>query len=570
MADIDTDLLLRAIHDWEQAPHGSKGAVLAERLPLLGMTAATFHRQRARMGFRTERKPRSDRGRVREADRAAWVEQVMALKYSTIKGVRSLATEDAVRLAVQWGRVPAAAAAMPLGTINRIAREHGLLPTPRRESRFEAPWANYMHQVDASGSEHFFPKRAAGTDWVLGVRPGQLKNKEKLENLRVWCWGLADDFSGARMARYVVSPGESALDGIKFLQWCWEKNPEHHPLEGIPDNLYMDNGALAKTKAFRRFVGEIGVNVITHEPYRPMATGKVESGWKDQWKRFEALFLRGPARRRKEWEISLTELNQELARFRRESNRRAHRRLSASKEGAWLASVRDRGGVVSIAPGAWGTIFRDTSRTLDAAGCFDLDGRVWQVKDIWSRRVLVYVGFLDGQVIVEDPRDGRKYPAVEFAPKVAGEYRGAPKSELEELLERTVAEHPEPRRVTWREDEAADNVVHLVRSKEERDNEAWPEEDRGKAKGERRKGEEEDKLTELAAGACIIERGVAPEAEIYANELDRFTALRVKELRGLRLEAEEVEFMAAIREGHKAYRMLRDDIERRARLAVVE
>lgn len=569
MADVDQGLLHEAILAWEGARHGEKEAVLQSWLPLLGLGRDRFYRELKEWGRETGRKVRADKGRSKSPEREKWVRAIMRLKYTRLKGVRTLATADAVKLALQWGQIPLEAAEMSLGTINKMARRLNLLPTPRRENRFEAEYPNQLHQVDASGSVHFYRPEMKGGEWVVRVRPRPLKNKEKVERLRVWVWGMTDDFSGTRVCRYIVAPGESARDGIEFLQWAWEKNPAHAPFEGLPDILYMDNGVLAKHHAVQHFCKEIGVNLTTHEAYRPQATGKVETGWQDQWLRFESLFLRYP-----DWrtmEISLTELNQEFYWFRRESNQRNHRRLPLTKETAWL-KIMERGGPVSIEPGSWSRIFRRFERTLDAAGCFDLEGTPYQVKEIWSCRVRVYQGFRDDTILVEDLRDGKRYPAAVFQPKLVGEYRGAPKTELEQLLEEPL--EVVTTRPTWRPEQES-NVLHLVRAGEVRESSfVMP---------PLAKPAPAASLEEVARGVEVIRRSAGGDAcatgardqgseepEIYATEVDWYAAMRVKELRGERLAPETLARMAQIREESRAYRLLSESIERRAQMGAAE
>lgn len=574
MAEIDLVMLAQAVREWEEAGHGMKKAVLRAWLPILGIGEQTIYREIKKLS-RKRRQPRADKGRRKKPEYEAWTREIMRLKYSRHKGVRALATADAKRLALQWGLIPAEAAIMPEGTINRIAKELEIVPRPRRENRFEGAYPNRLHQVDASGSEYFYPARLVGGEWILRLRRQQMKNKEQADRQRVWAWGLVDDYSGVRVARYVVAPGESARDGIEFLQWAWANLPEHAPFRGLPEILYLDNGALARTKAFQDFCRRLGVEIKTHEVYRPQASGKVESGWRDQWRRFEALFLRDPGWERRE--ISLNELNQELAAFRRESNQRPHRRLPMSKEAAWLMGINQRGGVVDIAPEAWGTIFRDASRNLDAAGCFNYKSQVYQVREIHACKVYVYEGLLDGSILVEDRRTGRRYPAVPFTPRLDGEYQSAALTPLERLQQEDVNLEQEAR-ITWQP--AADGkVVHLVKRAEEKDAN-WELEKRTES------------LEELAAGVEVIQpleehssfeqrafskstwdqgEGKGEEAELFGTPLERYVALRIREARGERLTPAEVEFERWFEGEYKdQFDLLRGDIERRVRLAVIE
>jgi transposase InsO family protein len=572
--DAIQPLFMDVIREWEAAPHGQKGAVLKARLPVLGMSLASFHQKRRMVGSLSRRKPRADKGLTKHPERREWVKTIMSLKHSPQKGVARLATWNAKGLALEYG-LPPEAADMSVGVINKLAREMKLVVTPRRSSRFEAPAPNYLHQVDATGSRHFYPHKTVGGEWILRLRPRQLRNKEQLSGLRVWCWGLVDDFSGFRVQRYLVSPGESALDGVDFLRWAWTPNADHAPFEGLPQHLYMDNGVLAKYGPFKAFCEEVGIDLRTHEPYRPQATGKVETGNKDLQGEFEGRFMRDPGWRTRE--ITLTELNQELAWFRQVTNRTEHRRLPMLKEASWLL-LNTQGGPVRLTAESWDKIFtQNIHRTLDDAGCFSLGGPVYQVagRVIWSTRVRVYQSLTSDALVVEDLRDGARYAAGPFVPMVAGDYCGAPKGDLERLLDNplimSTGETPVPPRPSWQG--AADgNVLHLVRGGEVRESSfEMPE---GESSEQSAVSSKPASLEEMAAGVEVIQgsgvRGQGGEEKLFANPFERHEHLIKREARGEVLTPEEVQFLAWYREEYAEVIRQMSEMGARGRLAAVE
>ncbi len=536
MAEVDAGLMAQAVKDWQRAGHGQKEAALTHWLPVLG------------------------RGRRKHEQMETWVEMIMRLKYNPPKGVRSLATADAVRLAKVNGLVPLSAE-LSEGTVNRVARELGLMETARKEVRFEAEFPNQVHQIDASGSDHFFPvRKTTDGDWLLKLRPKQQKNKEKADKFKLWAYGLADDFSGYRLSRYTVAPGESAAGSIAFLQWAWAKDEEHAPFRGLPEILYSDNGPLVRKHAFQEFAARVGVTLKTHEAERAQATGKVEANWKSLWKRFETPWFFAPG-----WEkleITLAELNQEVAAFWRQWNHQRHRHLALTREAAWLL-IQQRGGVVDIAPEAWRTVFQRHARKIDAAGCFDFKGRTYQVQKIHACDAWLYEGLVDNCIVVEDRRDGQRYGCSEFAPLVWGEYKGVAKTALERLKDEPspVAPGVKP---SWRE-ESGSNVVHLVRAEEVKDGDfALPEAAAPVAD-----------LTLAAMAATVVrgqESGVSTAApELYATPLERYTALRIRAARGERLAVADAAYIRDFEiDFAEQYALVREDVERRVRLAVVE
>jgi hypothetical protein len=454
---------------------------------------------------------------------------------------------------------------VPLGTINRIARELGLMAASERQVRFEALYANQVHQFDASHSEHFIVHRQDGGDYVLRLAQRWIKNKDRSERLKVIAYGLCDDYSGYRLSRYTVGAGESALASIDFLKWAWSCEPEHAPFEGWPDELYVDNGPLARHQAFDEFAGRMGLKVTAHMPYKSRCTGKVENNWRIQWKNFETNFFFNPAWQN--FEILLSELNQELAAFWKDRwNQRRHRRLPMSREDAWRHSIMERGGNIRVDSGAWDTIFAEAERALDASGCFNFRGAVYQVEQakIWSCQVKVFCNIKDGSLVVQDQRDGRRYRAAPLEIMAWNKFRGSPKSELERLKEEDAAAAPRVSAPpTWR---GESNVVTLpVRPAEVRESGfEMP--------------EKEHRLEacatgpDLAAGVRAIEETPGgPDAEDPLEPtLNQYVILKIKAARGEPLAPREAAFLPWFEEACAGLlKDFRADVEMRVKLALV-
>ena len=544
MKRYDPVLLSELMTEWQGAPRGGRGPVLAKHLPALGLSEAGFYRLARRWCGMADNGERRDKGRLMDPRREEWVQAIIQMKHRPPNGVRTLTTEDAQRL-VARGRDAEEAGeimAIPAGSINRIAREMGLVDRPRRENRYQAGRPNHVHQFDASGSEHFFPWRQDNSgEWLLKLRPRKMKNKEKAEHLKVWAYGLCDDFSGVRFSRYTVAAGESALDGIHFLQWAWARLPEHAPFEGLPEILYMDNGPISKLLAFRKFTEAVMVEVQTHEPYRSQATGKVENNWRNAWKRFENLYFADPG-----WQqrvLSLSELNQEFCNFWRGWNQRVHRSLQVSREGAWLL-INRRGGPATVHPAAWEKLATQQERTLDASGCFDLDGQTYQVRELYACRVTVLRGLMDGQVWVKDEVSRQRARAEIFAPAQWGEFRGSPKSELEQLQAQDEAVAEAQRPVFFPGGES--NVVPLVRAGEVRGGEAVQS---AKFKVQSQ-GVQVQSLADLAQGVEVLTPR-AEEPQDFGSPLERYEFVLGRQFKGKQLTREEIEFLGWFRREYR-------------------
>ncbi len=565
MAEVDNGLMAQAIREWREAPFRLKGAKLREWCRVLGIGRDAFYLEAKNWGEMKERKVRADKGKGKLAlpDIREQVRRLWQLKHRPPPGVRLGSTETALIYAVEQGLVPPELAAVPVGTLNRHARELDLVEASERQTRWQAAYANQVHQFDSSHSEHFIPVRRDGDDWILKLRPRRLKNKEKVEHLAVIAYGLCDDFSGLRLSRYTVAAGESALGSIEFLQWAWSREPQHAPFEGWPDELYGDNGPLLRHQAFDKFAERLGLTVTRHLPYKSRCTGKVENNWRTLWRKFENVYFFNPAW--ESFEIRLSELNAECAAFWKKHNQLPHRQLRLTREAAWHDSIVQRGGVVRVEPGAWGEIFVEAERVLDAAGCFDFKGAAYQVEAgaIWGGKIKVFANIKDGSLIVQDQRDGKRYRAVPFDLAAWGEFRGSPKGELERLKDEDKAAPKVAAPPTWLE-ESGNLRILPVRPAEVRESGFDMPPGPPVPKG----GET---LEELAAEARVIERGAEVEVEEpLAPTLDQYVALKIQVAKGERLTPREAAFLPWFEEACAG--LLRDfesDVAMRVKLALV-
>jgi len=522
--EIDPEKEGDALRAWGELSRGGREEWFKIFLPYLGISRASWYRRLQYLERSRPRKARADQGQRKIPQVEEWVRRIVRQKYAPEEGWRVLTTEDAVKQCLQNGMIPPEAAALPLCTINRIARELGLYRQPERQNRFQASFPGELHQFDASGSEHFYPVRQEGGSWILKLRRRRQKNRDKLERLRVWIYGLVDDYSRVHLARYVVAAGESAADGIDFLRWAWGKNEEHTPIYGIPETLYLDQGSMAKSKSFKDFCGAIPVNLKAHLPYKARATGKVEVRWRHLWRRFETIF--GASQDWQKREISLDELNRQLYAFIARTNQGKHPNLDMSKLEAWLTGVKTQGGVVEIEPSAFMGAGKRYRRVLDGAGCFNFKGVAYHVEGLHSAPVWVYQLLLGGELLVKDPESGKVLEYHLFSPRLLGEYQGTQKTPLEEILSDAAYELPQASRFDFGA-ELPENVVYLTPRNRELRGGPEPEAQQGESAVEAREGE--------------------PVPRLFVSTLDRYEHLLMQIEQGRELSEDDQNFIAWFR-----------------------
>ena len=459
---FDRDVLDMIRNDFKTARFGGRGAVATKWAKQLGCSRATIYRSAVITQKRIERA-----AQIPGIEEYASI--VAQIKKKPPTSIGEIATDQAIAIAIQAGKVPEELRDK-VSTFNRTIRRMGLCKRQRRVVRFQAEHANQLHHIDASSSSAFYVAGEidGGNDYVLKLhaRNKGYKNKPVTKGrLRPWLYGLVDDFSGVVVCRYVAAMGESAVDNLDFIQWAWAQN-EDKPFFGLPEKIKGDLGPMMRGPAAKDFFARLGVEIDPSLPENKEAHGKIERPWRTHWSRFErTFFVQGDWRK---FEIPLSELNRQFLNYQKEYNGRSHRyERSFSRLQIWKKSITEHGGAVAIPQDAIGTVARRDERTVDAAGCFSLDGMPYEVKGLHAAKAYVYRGVFDGKIVVQDKATGKRYEVEDFFPLPAGEYRRAPDSAHQKAVKEAAALDVSSTLYSQAPD--AGNVVHLpTRVKETR------------------------------------------------------------------------------------------------------
>ena len=438
------------------AGHGEKAAVVRRLSAAYGVSAATIYRA---AGVGGTRRPRAkQRPEYRD-----WTRLAVRLAH---KAPEPLPLDLAIEAGVETGVLPEEARTMPLPTARAIMRELGLVLKTRRTHRLHADYPMQAVLVDASTSEHLVAERLEGDEWVLKLhrRPWSAsgyKNKPlKPHRMRVVVYALWDMCTGTVVSRYAVERGESALGAMEFL--CWALAEEKDPrlvMHGVPDDLWSDQGPLAKNQAALDLIERLDINLVLGEPYQKARMGGVERSHRTRWSRFErALFLRDSET------ITLSELNARLVEFLvRENDQRPARTpidgRRVSRTAAWTALVRAREVPLRALPeNPIETMAREARKKIDANGLIRWDGVEYEAGGGWHDRWVIAHRAMDGSgdLAIVDEATEAKQVAKRYAARPYGEVRSAPKTPLDKLLEEPA---PEGSADLW----APKNATDLVR-----------------------------------------------------------------------------------------------------------
>jgi len=422
--ELEPVMLNQIIADWQGATKGRRRKALETWADLLKCTVKTLY-QSIPNEFKNSRKPREQKSRISEIEDHAWT--VALVKRKPSRGRKEITTEDAIDIAIGNGLIPEDMKGVAASTFNTHMRQMGLNKRIKKRSRFQAEYPNQLHHIDASSSECFTVVRVLPDGDVvlkLDVRPHKgYKNKEikTEERLRLWIYGLVDDYSGYHKARYVAAPGESMGDNLNFCSWVWSNI-------GLCEWLKADHGPMMKGAAANDFLKRLGVDVDPSIPYASESHGKIERPWRTLWHRFETPFF---VENHKTFEIKLSELIKRFDNYQERYNQRPHRyERNISRFQAWQR-VSLRGGIVKLPENAIATTAKRYGRTVGSDGCFSIDNVLYEVKGLHSGKVWVYEGAFDDRMVVVSRVTGEKHEVEKFAPLTYGEYK-APKESSHE------------------------------------------------------------------------------------------------------------------------------------------
>lgn len=442
---IAENVLAQVIIEWSHAPYGQKRHTIDRWAEVLGVEYKKIYRAIQKAVGR-KKKERSDKGKRENPQREEWTRIVWGIKNRTPKDCDAIATDQAITSAVRSGAIPAEATRIPVSSFNRVARELGLNRTKGRYRRNQAKYANLKHVFDASTSKYLYIDRRTpdGKDYILKLHTPSQNYKNKpipCDRLRPWIYGLVDDNSGMFYAECVAAKGESAADGMIFLQHAWAKKENASGLglsdairlRGLPKLLYLDLGPIAKAPPVAEFFDRLDVKMIKGQPGNAKARGKIERIWRTIFSRFGLPFF--TADDWKKFEITLSEYNRQLQNFLIEYNARPHRyQKQLSREAVWWNSINERGGLVDISREAFRTVFQRHRRMVDG-GYFSLANKLYEVTGFDNGWVHVYEGVFDDRLVVECIKTHRKYEVKLFVPQTWGQKIELVKSQAEQLAE---------------------------------------------------------------------------------------------------------------------------------------
>lgn len=424
--------------------HPERAMLLQSTYTLYGISRPTLYRL-----LRGEHRPRdvhrADRGRPRVMSAAQierWCEIVAAMQARTTnKKGRCLSTARALELLIEHGiETPDGFRRLEAGrltpsTLNRYMRRLGFdRPRMTREPaavRYQAAHANDVWHFDMSPSD--LKRLANPPAWVDLDRDGAPT---------LMLFAVVDDRSGVAYDEYRCVYGEEVEAALRFLFAAMApKVNSANPLQGIPRQLHLDNGPVAKSAVFKRVMESLGVEVIAHMPAgsdgkrtTARAKGKVERPFRTIKDAHETLYhFQRPD--------TEEEANRGLVHFIDGYNARDHRSEPHSRIDDWLGHLPADGIRAMCTWERFCSFAREPERRQVGLDCrLTVAGVTYEVDpELAGETVVVWWGLFDQELFAEtgDARFGPYSPIGGAIP--LHRYRKHRKSRREERSERVGA-----------------------------------------------------------------------------------------------------------------------------------
>ena len=290
--------------------------------------------------------------------------------------------------------------------------------------RFEASHSNELWHFDMSPSDL---KKIPQPEWV--------ETGKGTPTLMLF--SVVDDRGGAGYQEYRCVYGEDAESALKFLFNAMSQKQET-PLQGIPEQIYLDNGPVARSGVFQTVMEQLGVAIMTHMPAgkdgrRPTARskGKVERPFRTVKEAHETLYhFHQPG--------TEAEANAWLSNFVNRYNEKPHRREPHSRIEDWLDRLPE-GGVREMCSWKRFCAFarEPERRKVGGDARIAVQGAHYEVDaDLAGEEVVLWWGLFDYELFVEfgERRYGPYRPA--GGPIPLHRYRSRKKSARDKRADR--------------------------------------------------------------------------------------------------------------------------------------
>lgn len=321
------DYLREVADKLKQAEHGKKGDIIKTACQRLQISRPQLYRELDGVGFRSERKTRSDKGKTIVPTEVAEQIGSMVNIAHRANGKKTLAISTALEILQADGKAPKVSPA----TISRVMKQNmchpSQLQTPTAHTGQRSLHPNHVWQVDASVCVLFYLQK--GGMQILDETKfykNKPENLKKIEKERVIRYVITDHFSGWLYVQYVFG-SESSENLIDVFLNAIQLRSLEEPMHGVPLIINTDKGCARGL--FVNLCERLDVKLIAHATGNSRAKGQVENAQNIVETHLEARF--------KFMHInSLEQLNQVAEKWRIDWNdKKIHSRTKQTRNAVW-------------------------------------------------------------------------------------------------------------------------------------------------------------------------------------------------------------------------------------------
>ncbi|KCY21707.1 DDE-type integrase/transposase/recombinase [Acinetobacter baumannii] len=259
------------------AEFGGKAAIVKTACVFLSLRKPQLYRELEKVGFKSERKQRSDKGKTVVPTEVAEMVGGMVHVATRANGKKTLPMTTALEMLIADGKAPRVSAA----TVARVMKQNMCHPkqlaTPSAHTQQKSLHPNHVWQVDASVCVLFYlPKGGMQVMDEKKFYKNKPANVKKIENDRVIRYVMTDHYSGSIYVEYVYG-SESSENLIEIFLNAIQKRSAQEPMHGVPNILYTDKGCANTSGLFRNLLERLDVTFIPHATGNSQAKGQVEN-----------------------------------------------------------------------------------------------------------------------------------------------------------------------------------------------------------------------------------------------------------------------------------------------------
>ncbi|WP_119689406.1 MULTISPECIES: DDE-type integrase/transposase/recombinase [Acinetobacter calcoaceticus/baumannii complex] len=259
------------------AEFGGKAAIVKTACEFLSLSKPQLYRELEKVGFKSERKQRSDKGKTVVPTEVAEMIGGMVHVATRANGKKTLPMTTALEMLIADGKAPKVSAA----TVARVMKQNMCHPkqlaTPTAHTQQKSLHPNHVWQVDASICVLFYlPKGGMQVMDEKKFYKNKPANVKKIENDRVIRYVMTDHYSGSIYVEYVYG-SESSENLIEIFLNGIQKRSDQEPMYGVPNILYTDKGCANTSGLFRNLLERLNVTFMAHATGNSQAKGQVEN-----------------------------------------------------------------------------------------------------------------------------------------------------------------------------------------------------------------------------------------------------------------------------------------------------